>query len=158
MSGVAASGVAASDPRPVLVLNGPNIGRLGTREPALYGATTYADLVALCKRTGGELGLAVEVRQTDHEGELLGWLHGAADASAPVVLNAAAWTHTSVAVRDACAQLTAPLVEVHITNVHAREEFRHHSYISAVASGVIVGLGVDGYALALRWIAGAARA
>jgi 3-dehydroquinate dehydratase-2 len=139
--------------RPVLVLNGPNLGRLGTREPAVYGATTYADLVDLCERTGKELGLAVEVRQTDHEGELLGWLHAAADAATPVVLNAAAWTHTSVAVRDACSQLTAPLVEVHISNVHAREEFRHHSYISAVASGVIVGLGVDGYALALRWIA-----
>lgn len=139
--------------RPVLVLNGPNLGRLGTREPAVYGATTYADLVDLCERTGKELGLAVEVRQTDHEGELLGWLHAAADAGTPVVLNAAAWTHTSVAVRDACTQLTAPLVEVHISNVHAREEFRHHSYISAVASGVIVGLGVDGYALALRWIA-----
>jgi 3-dehydroquinate dehydratase II len=139
--------------RPVLVLNGPNLGRLGTREPAVYGSTTYADLVALCERSGGELGLAVDVRQTDHEGEMLGWLHGAADAATPVVLNAAAWTHTSVAVRDACAQLTAPLVEVHISNVHAREEFRHHSYISAVASGVIVGLGVSGYALALRWLA-----
>jgi 3-dehydroquinate dehydratase II len=140
--------------RPVLVLNGPNLGRLGSREPAKYGATTYAGLVALCERTGDELGLAVEVRQTDHEGELIGWLHAAADAGTPVVLNAAAWTHTSVAVRDACAQLAAPLVEVHITNVHAREEFRHHSYLSAVASGVIVGLGVDGYALALRWLAG----
>jgi 3-dehydroquinate dehydratase II len=139
--------------RHVLVLNGPNLGRLGSREPAVYGRTTYADLVALCERTGAELGLEVEVRQTDHEGELLGWLHAAADAASPVVLNAGAWTHTSVAVRDACAQLTAPLVEVHITNVHRREEFRHHSYISGVATGVIVGLGVDGYALALRWIA-----
>lgn len=137
----------------VLVLNGPNLGRLGTREPAVYGSTTHADLAALCVRTGEELGLAVEVRQTDHEGELLGWLHGAADAATPVVLNAGAWTHTSVAVRDACAQLTAPLVEVHISNVHRREEFRRHSYISAVADGVIVGLGVTGYELALRWIA-----
>jgi 3-dehydroquinate dehydratase, type II len=145
-------GVSGAAPRPVLVLNGPNLGRLGTREPAVYGATTHADLVALCERTGAEVGLAVEVRQTDHEGELLGWLHAAADAGTPVVLNAAAWTHTSVAVRDACAQLTAPLVEVHISNVHAREQFRHHSYISAVASGVIVGLGVAGYVLALRWI------
>jgi 3-dehydroquinate dehydratase II len=140
----------------VLVLNGPNLGRLGTREPAVYGRTTYADLVALCLRTGKELGLDVEVRQTDHEGELLGWLHTAADAGTPVVLNAAAWTHTSVAVRDACAQLTAPLVEVHISNVHKREPFRHHSYISDVATGVIVGLGVEGYALALRWLAGSA--
>ncbi len=141
--------------RAVLVLNGANLGRLGTREPAVYGSTTYAELVALCERTSAELGLAVEVRQTDHEGELLGWLHAAADSGTPVVLNAGAWTHTSVAVRDACSQLTAPLVEVHISNVHAREEFRHHSYLSAVASGVIVGLGVAGYALALRWIAGA---
>jgi 3-dehydroquinate dehydratase II len=139
--------------REVLVLNGPNLGRLGTREPEKYGTTTYADLVALCERTGKDLGLSVEVRQTDSEAELLGWLHGAADAQTPVVLNAAAWTHTSVAVRDACAQLTAPLVEVHITNIHKREEFRHHSYISAVASGVIAGLGVAGYSLALRWIA-----
>lgn len=137
----------------VLVLNGPNLGRLGTREPAVYGSTTHADLVELCVATGEELGLAVEVRQTDHEGELLGWLHAAADAGTPVVLNAAAWTHTSIAVRDACAQLTAPLVEVHISNVHKREEFRHHSHISAVADGVIVGLGVTGYALALRWLA-----
>jgi 3-dehydroquinate dehydratase II len=139
--------------RGVLVLNGPNLGRLGTREPTVYGATTHADLVALCERTGAELGLAVEVRQTDHEGELLGWLHAAADDGTPVVLNAGAWTHTSIAVRDACAQLTAPLVEVHISNVHRREEFRHHSHISAVASGVIVGLGITGYVLALRWIA-----
>ena len=137
----------------VLVLNGPNLGRLGTREPEIYGATTHADLVELCEKTGGELGLDVEVRQTDHEGELLGWLHEAADARTPVVLNAAAWTHTSIAVRDACAQVDAPLVEVHISNVHKREEFRHHSYVSAVANGVIVGLGVAGYALALRWIA-----
>lgn len=138
----------------VLVLNGPNLGRLGSREPDVYGATTYAGLVELCERTGSELGLSVEVRQTDHEGEMIGWLHDAADAEVPVVLNGAGWTHTSVALRDACAQLRAPLVEVHITNVHAREEFRHHSYISAVASGVIVGLGVAGYPLALRWIAG----
>jgi 3-dehydroquinate dehydratase-2 len=138
---------------PVLVLNGPNLGRLGTREPTVYGRTTYADLVELCEKIGSELGLDVDVRQTDHEGELLGWLHEAADAGTPVVLNAAAWTHTSVAVRDACSQLTAPLVEVHISNVHKREEFRHHSYISDVASGVIVGLGVTGYTLALRWIA-----
>lgn len=137
----------------VLVLNGPNLGRLGTREPDVYGRTTYADLVTLCTDTGRELGIEVEVRQTDFEGEMLGWLHEAADAGHPVVLNPAAWTHYSVAVRDACSQLTAPLVEVHISNVHKREEFRHHSYISAVAEGTIVGLGVQGYALALRWLA-----
>lgn len=137
----------------VLVLNGPNLNRLGTREPLIYGDTTHADLVELCKRTAAELGVEVEVRQTNHEGEMVEWLHEAADAGRPVVLNGAAWTHYSIALRDACSQLTAPLVEVHISNIHAREEFRHHSVVSAVATGVIAGLGVDGYALALRWLA-----
>jgi 3-dehydroquinate dehydratase-2 len=137
----------------VLVLNGPNLNRLGLREPGIYGRATYPDLVALCEKTGTELGLEVEVRQTDTEGELIGWLHEAADDGTPVVLNPAAWTHTSVAVRDACAMLTGGLVEVHISNVHQREEFRHHSYVSAVATGTIVGLGVQGYALALRYLA-----
>lgn len=140
----------------VLVLNGPNLGRLGTREPDVYGAGTHDDLVALCQRTGAELGLDVDVRQTDHEGVMISWLHEAADTATPVVLNAAAWTHYSIALRDAAAQLSAPLVEVHISNVHAREPFRHHSHLSAIASGVIVGLGVEGYLLALRWIAGRA--
>jgi 3-dehydroquinate dehydratase-2 len=139
-------------PRRVLVLNGPNLGRLGSREPSIYGDTTHAELAALCVRAGGELGLEVEVRQTDHEGELLGWIHQACDEETPVVLNAGAWTHTSIALRDAVAARTAPLVEVHISNVHAREEFRHHSHLSAVASGVIVGLGIEGYVLALSWI------
>jgi len=137
----------------VLVLNGPNLGRLGTREPAIYGSTTHAQLVETCARLGAELGLAVEVRQTDHEGEMLGWLHEAADLATPVVLNAGAWTHYSVAIRDACAMLAAPLIEVHISNVHAREGFRAHSYLSSVATGSIVGLGVAGYGLALRWLA-----
>jgi 3-dehydroquinate dehydratase-2 len=136
----------------VLVLNGPNLGRLGTREPAVYGSTSYDELVALCVRGGSELGLQVEVRQTDHEGELLGWLHEAADSATPLVLNAGALTHTSVALGDACAMLTAPLVEVHISNVFAREPYRHSSYVSAHASGVIVGLGVEGYVLALSWL------
>ncbi|HEX4721162.1 MAG TPA: type II 3-dehydroquinate dehydratase [Pseudonocardiaceae bacterium] len=137
----------------VLVLNGPNLGTLGTREPHVYGNATYADLVELCEKTGTELGLDVEVRQTDHEGEMLGWLHGAAADGVPVVLNAGAWTHYSIAVRDACAMLSAPLIEVHISNTHRREEFRHHSFISAVATGVMLGLGIDGYPLALRWLA-----
>jgi 3-dehydroquinate dehydratase-2 len=136
----------------VLVLNGPNLGRLGTREPEIYGRTDYAELVALCVQGGAELGLAVEVRQTDHEGEMLGWLHEAADSGTPVVLNAGALTHTSVGLGDACAMLTAPLVEVHISNVFAREPYRHTSYVSAHASGVIVGLGVEGYVLALSWL------
>lgn len=138
----------------VLVLNGPNLDRLGSREPQIYGTTTHRALAQRCTRAGAEVGLDVEVRQTNHEGEMLGWLHEAADAETPVVLNAASWTHYSIAVRDACAALRAPLVEVHISNVHAREQFRHHSLISAVASGQIVGLGVDGYTLALRWLAG----
>jgi 3-dehydroquinate dehydratase-2 len=140
-----------SNPK-VLVLNGPNLSRLGTREPDIYGSTTYAELVALCTRGGAELGLDVEVRQSEHEGELLTWLHEAAERGVPVVLNAAALTHTSVAVGDACAMLTAPLVEVHISNIHQREPFRHTSYVSAHAAGVIVGLGVEGYVLALSWL------
>ena len=137
----------------VYVLNGPNLGRLGTREPSVYGTATYADLVELCENSGKELGLAVQVRQTDAEHEMLGWLHAAADEGAGVVLNPGAWSHYSYAVRDACAALTGPLVEVHISNIHARESFRHHSVISAVAVGVICGLGVDGYRLALQHLA-----
>ncbi|MFC9256566.1 type II 3-dehydroquinate dehydratase [Amycolatopsis thailandensis] len=137
----------------VLVLNGPNLGRLGLREPGIYGPATHADLVSTCVGTGKELGIDVEVRQTDHEGEMVGWLHEAADAGWPVVLNAAAWTHYSIAVRDAAAQLTSPLIELHISNVHKREQFRHHSVLSDIATAVVAGLGVDGYPLALRWMA-----
>ena len=137
----------------IQVLNGANLGRLGTREPAKYGTTTYAELVELVAGAADELGLQVEVRQTDDEGELLRWVYAAADAGDPVVLNPAGWSHTSVVLRDALAMLTAPLVEVHISNIHKREEFRHHSYVSAVADGVIAGLGVQGYVLALRWLA-----
>ncbi|HEX2287005.1 MAG TPA: type II 3-dehydroquinate dehydratase [Mycobacterium sp.] len=137
----------------VLVLNGPNLGRLGRREPEIYGSTTYDDLVKLIEHEADELGLKAIVRQSDSEAELLTLVHAAADAGDPVVLNAGALTHTSVALRDACSELRAPLIEVHISNVHGREEFRHHSYISAVATGVIVGLGVQGYVLALRYLA-----
>jgi len=138
----------------VLVLNGPNLGRLGARQPEVYGSTSYDELVDLCKAEGTELGLDVEVRQTDSEAELVGWLHEAADASTPVVLNPAAFTHYSYALRDACAMLTAPLVEVHLTNPHTREEFRHTSVVSGVATGVIAGFGPDSYRLALRAVAG----
>lgn len=137
----------------VHVVNGPNLGRLGRREPAVYGNTTHDDLVEMIKGEADELGLTVTVRQSDSEAELLGWIHDAADAGEAVILNAGALTHTSVALRDACSELTAPLIEVHISNVHAREQFRHHSYLSAVATGVIVGLGVQGYLLALRYLA-----
>lgn len=137
----------------VRVLNGPNLGRLGTREPDVYGATTHGQLARRCVELGVELGLDVRVHQTDAEHELLGWLHAAADDAVAVVLNPGGLTHTSVALRDACAQLVAPLVEVHVSNVHAREEFRRHSYVSPVATGVVAGLGVRGYELALRWLA-----
>lgn len=140
-------------PRQVWVLNGVNLGRLGRREPGIYGATSHGDLADSLRSAGRELGLAVEVRQTDEESVLISWLHEAADAQIPVVLNPAAWTHYSIALRDAVAQRTADLVEVHISNVHAREEFRHRSVISAVATGVIAGLGVEGYVAALRFIA-----
>jgi 3-dehydroquinate dehydratase-2 len=137
----------------VYVLNGVNLGRLGTRQTDVYGLMSYAALVELCEQTAAQLGLEVVCRQTDAEHEMVGWLHEAADEQAPVVLNPAAWSHYSYAVRDACALLRAPLVEVHISNIHAREEFRHHSVVSAVATGVICGLGVDGYRLALQHIA-----
>jgi 3-dehydroquinate dehydratase II len=139
--------------KPVLVLNGPNLGRLGSREPDVYGAMTFADLVTLCQKAGSELGLTVEVRQTDDEAELVRWIHEAADGRIPVVLNPAAFTHYSYALRDAIAQRTAPLVEVHISNPSAREEFRHPSVVAAVATGTIAGFGVQSYLLALRAIA-----
>ncbi len=140
-------------PTTINVINGPNLGRLGRREPELYGDTTHDDLVALIEREAAELGVKVVVRQSDSEGQLLDWIHHAVDADEPVVLNAGGLTHTSIALRDACAELSAPLIEVHISNVFAREEFRHHSYLSPIASGVIVGCGVQGYLLALRHLA-----
>jgi 3-dehydroquinate dehydratase-2 len=139
--------------RPVLVLNGPNLGRLGSREPDVYGSTSYAGLVETCRQLGAELGLDVEVRETNDEAELIGWLHEAADGKVPVVINPGAFTHYSYAMRDAAAQRTAPLIEVHISNPHTREEFRHTSVLSAVASGVVAGFGIGSYRLALRAVA-----
>ncbi len=136
----------------IQVLNGANLGRLGTREPEIYGTTTYAQLVDVIETTARELELDVVVRQTDDEGELLRWIHEATDAGDPVVLNPAGWSHTSVVLHDALAALTGPLVEVHISNIHRREAFRQHSYVSAVADGVVAGLGVEGYVLALQWM------
>lgn len=137
----------------VLVLNGPNLNRLGSREPEVYGHATHDDLVAACRQAAAEVGLAVEVRQTNDEAELIAWLHEAADTSTPVVLNPAAFTHYSYSVRDACAMLTAPLIEVHLSNPAAREDFRHTSVVSGVATGTIAGLGLDSYRLALRAVA-----
>ncbi|MEV6316839.1 type II 3-dehydroquinate dehydratase [Streptomyces sp. NPDC051776] len=139
--------------RRVYVLNGPNLGRLGSREPDVYGSTSYKGLVEECTRLGEELGFEVEVRETNDEGEMIRWLHEAADGSIPVVLNPGAFTHYSYGMRDAAAQLTAPLIEVHISNPHAREEFRHTSVVAAVATGTIAGFGIGSYRLALRALA-----
>jgi 3-dehydroquinate dehydratase-2 len=139
--------------RKVLVLNGPNLGRLGSREPDVYGATSYAGLVEQCGKVGAELGFDVEVRETNDEAELIGWLHEAADGRIPVVLNPGAFTHYSYAMRDAAAQRTAPLIEVHISNPHAREEFRHTSVVAAVSTGTIAGFGLTSYTLALQALA-----
>lgn len=139
--------------REVHLLNGPNLDRLGRREPEVYGTGTLADLEAAAATLATDLGLDLVCRQTADEATMIGWVHEAVDAGAAVVLNAGAWTHTSIALRDACAELAAPLVEVHISNVHAREGFRHRSYLSAVATGVVVGLGVEGYLAALRFVA-----
>jgi 3-dehydroquinate dehydratase II len=139
--------------REVLVLNGPNLQRLGSREPEVYGTATPEDLAEACEAAGRLLGLRVEVRQTDDEAELVGWVHEAADGRVPVVLNPAAFTHYSYALRDALAMRTAPLVEVHLTNPAAREAFRHTSVVAGVADGTVAGFGVLSYELALRAIA-----
>jgi 3-dehydroquinate dehydratase-2 len=143
--------------RKVLVLNGPNLGRLGRRQPEIYGTTTHTELAHRCEAWGRGLSLDVEVRQTNHEGLMLDWLNAAADDAVPVVLNAAAWTHYSYALFDACAQLTAPLIEVHISDPSQRpEEFRHTSVITPYATAVVAGHGIDGYRMALEQIAGLA--
>jgi 3-dehydroquinate dehydratase-2 len=136
----------------VLVLNGPNLNRLGSREPDVYGNASYADLVSSLTASANELGMSVDVRQTNDEAELISWLHEAADSKSNVILNPAAFTHYSYALRDACAIVTSAglkLIEVHISNPHSREEFRHNSVISAVATGVIAGFGQNSYLLAL---------
>ncbi|GIG54614.1 type II 3-dehydroquinate dehydratase [Demequina activiva] len=140
----------------VLIVNGPNLNRLGTREPDTYGSTSYVDLVALCMQWGSDLGLEAVVRQTNDESELVGWMHDAVDERQHVILNPAAFTHYSYALRDACALVTSArlaLIEVHLTNPHAREEFRHTSVVSAVATGTIAGFGTDSYRLALEALA-----
>jgi 3-dehydroquinate dehydratase II len=138
----------------VLVLNGPNLARLGSREPDVYGTATLEDLRQACESTAAELGFAVDFRQTDEESELIAWVHEAVDRRVPIVLNPAAFTHYSYALRDALAMRTGPLVEVHISNPAARENFRHNSVVAAVADGTIAGFGFASYLLALRAIAG----
>lgn len=137
----------------VLVLNGPNLSRLGTREPEIYGTATLADVAAACAAAAARLGLSVDVRQTDDEAELIGWVHQAADQRLPVVINPAAFTHYSYALRDALAMRTAPLVEVHLSNPAARETFRHTSVVAGVADGTVAGFGLVSYELALQAVA-----
>ena len=135
----------------ILVLNGPNLNLLGSREPAIYGAATLADVETMCVHEGGVLGLEVASFQSNHEGRLIDRIHAArAEGVRFIVINPGGLTHTSVALRDALAGVAIPFIEVHISNVHRREEFRHHSYLSGIAEGVIVGLGTQGYVLALR--------
>ncbi|WP_041794409.1 type II 3-dehydroquinate dehydratase [Pararhodospirillum photometricum] len=139
--------------RPVYVLNGPNLNLLGLRQPEIYGATTLEDLRALCLETGARLGLGIDFRQTNHEGVLVEWIHEARTQARAVVLNAAAYTHTSVALLDALLACERPVVEVHLSNIHRREAFRHHSYVSQAALGMICGFGAHGYVLALEAVA-----
>ncbi|WP_431282059.1 type II 3-dehydroquinate dehydratase [Humitalea sp. 24SJ18S-53] len=138
----------------IYVLNGPNLNLLGLRQPEIYGATTLDDVEALCAETAEDLNLAIDFRQTNGEGELISWIHEARAAAAGIIINPAGYSHTSVAVMDALLASDLPVIEVHITNIHKREAFRHHSYVSHVATGVICGLGPGGYALALRAMAG----
>jgi 3-dehydroquinate dehydratase II len=141
----------------VYVINGPNLNLLGTREPATYGRATLADVEALCREAGDRHGFSIVFRQSNHEGELVSWIQEAgATAAAGIVLNAAAYTHTSIALLDAVAAIAVPVIEVHISNVHAREPFRHVSYVARAAKGVICGLGPQGYALAIAGLAGLA--
>lgn len=135
------------------ILNGPNLNLLGTREPAIYGADTLADIEALCHATAAPLGLSVDFFQSNHEGALIDRIQAARGVAAGIVINPAAFTHTSVAIRDALIATDLPVIEVHLSNVHAREPFRHHSYISDIASGVIAGFGTEGYAAAIRRMA-----
>lgn len=143
--------------KPVFVLNGPNLNLLGKRQPEIYGRETLADVERDCTRIGGELGLEVRFRQSNAEHQLIDWIHEARDEAAAIVINPGAFTHTSVAILDALHAFEGPVIEVHISNVHRREPFRHHSYVSLRADAIIVGCGTQGYELALRRIATLAR-
>ncbi|MFT4235691.1 MAG: type II 3-dehydroquinate dehydratase [Microbacterium sp.] len=139
--------------RRILLVNGPNLNMLGTREPEIYGTDTLADAVVLAERTASEYDLELRDVQSNHEGEIVNAIHAARGDCTGIVINAGAYTHTSVAIRDALVAVDLPFIEVHISNVHAREEFRHHSYLSDIASAVIVGAGIQGYAFAVARLA-----
>ena len=144
-------------PTTIWALNGPNLNLLGTREPAIYGSTTIADLERACRDAAKAHSIEIDFRQSNHEGELIDWLHAAGAAPAGsiggVVLNAGAYTHTSVALHDAIKAIGVPVIEVHLSNVHAREPFRHHSYLSPACAGIVVGFGVAGYAMSIEALA-----
>ena len=137
----------------ILVVNGPNLNMLGVREPAVYGRDRLADIEKLCRKAGREFALAIDFRQSNHEGEIVGWLQEARSAHAGIVINAGAYTHTSIAILDALQLTELPVIEVHLSNIFRREEFRHHSCVSLAARGVICGLGPTGYRLALEALA-----
>lgn len=136
----------------ILILNGPNLNMLGRREPSIYGTQTLADIKSLCEKSAKSLSLSIDFRQTNHEGELITWIQEAVDRSDAVVINAAGYTHTSVAIHDALKMLSVPVVEVHLSDPKSREAFRHHSYIEPVASHSIVGMGAEGYVEAITWL------
>lgn len=136
--------------RTVFVLNGPNLNMLGKREPGIYGGKTLADIEADCKATGSELGITVDFRQTNHEGVLVDWLHEADDAAAAVCINPGAYGHTSIALHDAIRAISTPVIELHLSNIHAREEFRHKTWTAPAVKGIICGFGAHSYILALQ--------
>lgn len=142
----------------IYVLNGPNLNLLGKREPEIYGGATLGDIEAECRALANELSIGLQFRQTNAEFELIHWIHEARESAAGIVINPGGWTHTSVAIRDALAACECPIVEVHISNIHRRETFRHHSYVSGVATGVLCGFGTRGYGMALRHLADVVRA
>jgi 3-dehydroquinate dehydratase II len=139
--------------RTVFVLNGPNLNLLGKRQPEIYGRETLADVDALCSDAANAHGLTIDFRQSNREYELIEWIHEARERAAAIVINPAGYSHTSVAILDALSAFAGPIIEVHISNIHKREPFRHHSYVSTVAAGVIAGCGTQGYALALQRVA-----
>lgn len=139
--------------RKIFVLNGPNLNLLGRRQPEIYGRETLDDVAALCREAAAPAGLEIDLRQSNYEGEIVGWVHEARESAAAIVINPAAYTHTSVAILDALNTFEGPVIEVHISQVHKREAFRHHSYVSHRSDAVIVGCGVQGYALAVTRVA-----
>ncbi len=135
--------------KPVFILNGPNLNLLGTREPAIYGSTTLAELKAMCEARAESRGLEIFFNQSNSEAEIIGWIHDAINGAAGIIINPAAFTHTSLAILDALKMVGAPVIELHISNPHTRESFRHHSYVTIAATGLICGFGVNGYVLAI---------